>query len=345
MISQPYSAASATLLQDGRVFIAAYPTAQIYDPVSGTFSAAGAYAGPAPAFLESSTLLSDGRILLTGGINICYEPLCADPGSGWASSDDPAANTFTFAGDMQWWNNRYIATLLTNGKVLFAGNHTNDGTPAAAQVFDPGDRTFTSIGNASASHFDSGAATLLPDGTVLISGGLLPGGSGQTVADRYFPASGAFIATGSTVTARMWHTTTLLPDGTVLAAGGYIPGPSATSSAELYRPAALTPAPRLFPGAIWHATTGMRISSEVPAVAGEILSMYTTSLIDGSVIPPRVIVGGRLAEVLYFGAAPGYPGYDQVNCRVPSGVAPGPAVPVRLTYIGRSSNEVTIGVR
>src|SRR5260370_454508 len=78
---------------------------------------------------------------------------------------------------------------------------------------------------------------------------------------------------------------------------------------------------------------------------GEVLSMYTTSVVDGGVMPPQVSVGGRLAQVLYFGAAPGYPGYYQVNFRVPSGVAPGTVVPVRLAYLGRPSNAVTIAVQ
>src|SRR5262249_37750227 len=115
----------------------------------------------------------------------------------------------------------------------------------------------------------------------------------------------------------------------------------------------LVPAPALLStsgdgkgqGAIWHAQTGQIATADNPAAAGEALSMYTTSLADGSGITPQVIVGGRLAQVLYFGSAPGYPGYDQVNFVLPDGVPTGPAVSVRLRYIGRSSNAVTIAVK
>jgi len=180
---------------------------------------------------------------------------------------------------------------------------------------------------------------------------LPPGRRSQRGALRSF--RGAFAAASDMTTARSWHTATLLPDGAVLMSGGYGDGGVKFASAEVYKPPLLKAAPVLFSvsgdgqgqGAIWHATTGEIASPNSPAIAGEVLSMYTTSLVDGGVVPPRIAIGGRLAEVLYFGGAPGYSGYNQVNFRLPNGVASGPAVVLRLTYLGRSSNEVTIGVR
>jgi uncharacterized protein (TIGR03437 family) len=73
--------------------------------------------------------------------------------------------------------------------------------------------------------------------------------------------------------------------------------------------------------------------------------MYTNNLIKGGVLPPQATIGGRLAEILYFGDAPGYSGYSQVNFRVPTDLAPSTAVPVRMSYLGRASNEVTLTVQ
>lgn len=46
-----------------------------------------------------------------------------------------------------------------------------------------------------------------------------------------------------------------------------------------------------------------------------------------------------------FTATGGYPGFNQVNVRVPGAIAPSAAVSVRLTYLGRPSNAVSIAVQ
>jgi hypothetical protein len=72
-------------------------------------------------------------------------------------------------------------------------------------------------------------ATLLPNGSVLVTGGMNATGTLAT-AELFHPPSGTFTRTGNMVTARVGHTATLLADGNVLVTGG-----NALASAELYK--------------------------------------------------------------------------------------------------------------
>jgi hypothetical protein len=78
---------------------------------------------------------------------------------------------------------------------------------------------------------------LLPNGKVLVAGGVASGGVRLASAELYDPASGTWTATGSLATPRNLSTATLLLNGKVLVAGGQGIGFTALASAELYDPA------------------------------------------------------------------------------------------------------------
>src|SRR5438309_1560932 len=81
-------------------------------------------------------------------------------------------------------------------------------------------------------------ATLLPNGKVLVAGGLDSSSNSLASAELYDPASGTWTETGDLAFARSQPTATLLFDGNVIVAGGFMGGYFATptSSAELYDP-------------------------------------------------------------------------------------------------------------
>ncbi|MDQ3927592.1 MAG: hypothetical protein M3328_00440, partial [Chloroflexota bacterium] len=77
------------------------------------------------------------------------------------------------------------------------------------------------------------SATLLPNGKVLIAGGMVREGRYERSAELFDPATNTFSPTGSMAVGRTSHVATLLPSGKVLVAGGEA-GNGVT--AELYDP-------------------------------------------------------------------------------------------------------------
>jgi WD40 repeat protein len=183
---------TATLLSDGRVLVTggrgihqtncpadcadSLATAELFDPSTESFTPTGTTMETERA-THTATLLSDGKVLVTGGIDRF----------GFASASaelfDPASETFTPTGSMETARESHTATLRNDGTVLvtggailvpaFCGNNCSTLAPVSlstAELFDPTTKTFTGtadLGTARYSH----TATLLNDGSVLVTGG------------------------------------------------------------------------------------------------------------------------------------------------------------------------------
>ena len=199
-------------LADGRVLVcggdggAPLATAELFDPRTGTFSRTGSMDRPRSGGMIA-TLLADGRVLVVGSV--------MEVGTS-AELYDPVIGTFTRTGPMTAARGGFFtATLLPDGRVLVAGGLISapaqlptvpDGT-AAAEVYDPATGTFSAVEPMAAPRFMH-AASILPDGTVLIAGGVheLPPSRLPAVAsdaEIFDPATGTFRATGSLVRPRV----------------------------------------------------------------------------------------------------------------------------------------------
>jgi hypothetical protein len=236
-VTQARAYHTATLLRDGKVLVVggsgngsgydALTTAELYDPGSRSWTATGGL-NEARTY-HTATLLSDGRVLVVGGLD--------SGGISLPSAElyDPSNGSWTATGRLIDARVNHTATLLPDGKVLVVGGNPTPESPAflaSAELYDPSSGSWTATGGmieARHGHF----AALLRDGTVLVAGG---GGGPLASAERYDPSIGSWIATASMLETRTASTATLLRDGTVLVAGGYGGGIGALASAELYDP-------------------------------------------------------------------------------------------------------------
>lgn len=145
----------------------------------------------------------------------------------------------------------HAAARLANGQVLITGGGSSSTYPSpainTAELYNPTANTFTALTGRMVSTRMNHAATLLPDGKVLLAGGQINDNNsdGNNSAELYDPAIQTFTAIANRMTVpRGSHVAVLLPNGKVLLAGGFNMGlndlPVAQNTAELYDPATQT---------------------------------------------------------------------------------------------------------
>jgi N-acetylneuraminic acid mutarotase len=217
------SGLGGVLLVSGQVLQLDGQGGQLYDPTTATWTAAALPATPisgggGTSNAASPTLLPDGRVLATSGVfagaSAIYDPIT----QSWTSTAEPTGQLSS-------------ATSLANGQVLVvsgvqsvAVDPTQTLTSANTLLFDPVAGAWQVL--SSGAHGGALAANaVLPNGTVLVSGGNVTQTDGlQTNAtaatDLYTPATNAWSSTPPMTTARSSHTSTVLGDGSVLVTGG-----------------------------------------------------------------------------------------------------------------------------
>lgn len=219
---------TATRLLNGKVLVAGglgSASAELYDPALGTWTNL-AYMHTARNG-HSATLLPNGKVLVAGGNTEI------DISTPKAEVYDPATDTWSEVGLMSSPRWRHAAILLPNGKVLVAGggerSSSNFIVLATAEVYDPVTETWTNTASMSAARFEH-PSTLLPNGTILISGGY-DNTNFLSSTEFYDPMPGTWTNGAALRIARDMPTETLLQSGEVLVTGGF-----GISSTELYNP-------------------------------------------------------------------------------------------------------------
>lgn len=274
----------AVALPDGKVLIAGgyltpgilTATCEIFDPATGLWTMTGSLTTPRQ--FHRAVALANGKVLVVGGLGMNGQ-------GGFATLNstelyDPATGQWSSAGSLAAARFVPTVTLLADGRVLVAGGGAtaptgqNAPTFASAELYDPAANSWSAasaMGTARTAH----AATLLPDGRVLVTGGTSDSGASSQSTELYDPATDQWAPAARMRVPRSRHTLTLLPSGEVLAVGGS--GNWVVS--ELYDPARGTwsPAPELNEGRAAHSATVLK--NGVLLVAGGVDSdnTYLTS--------------------------------------------------------------------
>lgn len=191
-------------------------TAEIYDPVEGTFSTR---AMTQPRHGHSVALLPNGKVLVAGGDK-------NTPGYFTTSElFDPDTTEFVPAASMGTERAFGQATPLKGGGTLITGEFSL----SPAERYEAGLDKFVPVGTPIGAGRQHHTATVLLDGRVLLAGGKGPpdpanpnanAGKAVNTTELYDPDTGSFSAGPDLLVPRRNHRATLLPSGQVLITGG-----------------------------------------------------------------------------------------------------------------------------
>ena len=182
---------------------------------------------------SASVILTDGRVLVTGGNQPAFQAGAVKTAEFWTAGSDQ----WEFTEDMVVERFSHSMIVLKDGRVLSAGGRDlkNTGTNKA-DLWDPQTEMWTAASDMIEAH-ESFPMVLLNDGRVIVAGGSARDYNPTAIAEIYDPGTDAWTQIGGMSLVRIWHTGTLLSDGRVLFAGGGDPDGPYIKGAEIYDPA------------------------------------------------------------------------------------------------------------
>ncbi len=181
-------------LDDGRIIVAGgisdletlrgTARAEIFDPATNSWTLTAEM--NAPRVSPKTIALTDGRVLVAGGLDQ-YASTFGD--SLESEIYDPVTGEWTLTDPMSVQRVNHTLTLLPDGRVLAAGGEDPQGSDyvlySSTEIFDPETNSWSAgpeLSQPRAAH----SATLMPDGRVLIAGGISQDGERYPVASTEF---------------------------------------------------------------------------------------------------------------------------------------------------------------